>query len=147
MSRSSFLAAVVTHFPGAFNYIKLAYDQPSTLLCQNQSLLSAEGAQQGDPLGPLLFCLAIQPIISRLKCPLNVWYLDDGTIGGTLTHVLSDFATIKEESQKIGLEVNVAKSEMFCQNIVDIQKLDEGLKVLKRQLSLPARRSFNRKQH
>ena len=98
-------------------------------------------------MGPLLFCLTIHPIISRLTCPLNVWYLDDDTIRGTLTQVLSDFPTIKEESQKIGLEVNKVKSEMFCQNVVEIQELDEGLKVLKRQLSLPARRSFNRKQH
>jgi len=101
VSRAAFLEAIAIHLPGAFNYIKLAYDNPSTLLCQTECLESAEGAQQGDPLGPLLFCLAIHSVIKKLQSPLNVWYLDDGTIGGTATQVFSDFEIVKDESQKI----------------------------------------------
>ena len=47
-----------------------------------RTLLSAEGVQQGDPLGPFLFCLAIQPLVLKLRSEFKVFYLDDGTIGG-----------------------------------------------------------------
>ena len=46
---------------------------------------SSEGAQQGAPLSPLFFSLAIHDIIT--SCPtslVNVWYLDDGTLVGDL---------------------------------------------------------------
>jgi len=35
--------------------------------------------QQGDALGPALFALAIHEVTSKI---LNIWYLDDGCIGG-----------------------------------------------------------------
>jgi hypothetical protein len=38
------------------------------------------GVQQGDPLGPVLFCLALHPVIKSLKSEFNVWYLDDGVL-------------------------------------------------------------------
>ena len=46
---------------------------------------SAEGVQQGDPLGPLLFCLTIHQLCSRMKSELS---LDDGTLGGKVEDVL-----------------------------------------------------------
>ncbi|XP_063624759.1 uncharacterized protein LOC134796499 [Cydia splendana] len=42
------------------------------------------GCQQGDPLGPALFSLAIHPILESLNSKFNAWYLDDGTLGGTV---------------------------------------------------------------
>ena len=59
-----------------------------------------------------------------------MWYLDDGTIAGSPAQLLLDFATVKEESKKIGLEVNVTKSEIYCQNGINISELDTGLKIL-----------------
>ena len=32
-------------------------------------------------MGPVLFSLAIHPLVSRLVSVFNVWYLDDGTLG------------------------------------------------------------------
>jgi len=64
------------------------------MLCQlyvdNEIIMSEEGAQQGDPLGSMLFCLAIQPIVVKLLSEFNVWYIDDGTIGGILSDILHD---------------------------------------------------------
>ena len=113
MSRTAFLEAVATHLPGAHNYIKLAYEEASMLLCQ-----------------PLLFCLAIQTLITKMKSPLNVWYLDDGTLGGSAEEVLSDFNFLKQESMKIGLEINIGKSEIFCSTQSRFPQAPDNLKVL-----------------
>ena len=45
---------------------------------ENQTLSSAEGVQQGDPLGPLLFCLALHSYLLRLNS-FCVAYMDDVT--------------------------------------------------------------------
>ena len=47
------------------------------------------GVQQGDPLGPLGFSMALHPIVQRIvnEVPglsLNAWYLDDGTLCGLI---------------------------------------------------------------
>ena len=43
---------------------------------------SQEGPQQGDPVGPLLFCNTIQPMLSSLESELNLGFLDDVSLGG-----------------------------------------------------------------
>lgn len=57
-------------------------------------LLSAKGVQQSDPLGPLLFCLVIHPLVLKLKSQLKIFYLDDGSLGGMEAEVLQDFQLI-----------------------------------------------------
>jgi len=57
LSRDAILNYVVTDLPEILNFVKLCYDQSSPLCFGDYLLLSDEGAQQGDPLGPLLFCL------------------------------------------------------------------------------------------
>ncbi|XP_063359932.1 uncharacterized protein LOC134649149 [Cydia amplana] len=72
-------------------------------------LLNEVGAQQGDPLGPLTFSLAIHKVITELKSPLNVWYLDDGTIGGKPDEVEQDLLILLPRLRDLGLEVNTSK--------------------------------------
>ena len=48
---------------------------------------SCSSVQQGDPLGPLGFSLALQPLVESIKAEvpnlnINVWYLEDGTLCG-----------------------------------------------------------------
>ena len=69
--------------------------------------------QQGDLLGPLLFCITIHPLIIKLKSEFRVFYLDDGTIGGPATDVLGDLHTIEQEASKLGLQLNLSKSELI----------------------------------
>ncbi|GAU91118.1 hypothetical protein RvY_03436-1 [Ramazzottius varieornatus] len=75
---------------------------------------AARGLQQGDPLGPLLFCLVIENLTQTLKSPLNVWFLDDDSIGGEIGRVLSDLQVVVEEGRKLGLELNPSKCELFA---------------------------------
>jgi hypothetical protein len=48
-----------------------------------------------------------------MQSPFNVWYLDDGTIGGAVESVLPDFERILASSNELGLCVNDAKCEML----------------------------------
>ena len=68
---------------------------------------------QGDPLGPILFCLVIRELTKSLISPFNVWYSDDGIIGGDVDSVLSDLETVVSAESKLGLELNMAKCEIF----------------------------------
>ena len=47
------LEAVKENIPELFNFVHSAYSQPSMLFCGDQVMQSAEGVQQGDPLGPI----------------------------------------------------------------------------------------------
>ena len=55
----------------------LSYGIPSKLWLDNETLPSEEGVQQGDPLGPLLFYLKIQLLLTGCKCQLVAGYLDN----------------------------------------------------------------------
>ncbi|XP_072938410.1 uncharacterized protein [Epargyreus clarus] len=80
---------------------------------RNHSILSSVGCQQGDPLGPAIFSLAIHPIISQLNSKLNIWYLDDGTLGGEVSSVLNDLEYLITNLKEIGLDLNFSKCELF----------------------------------
>jgi hypothetical protein len=76
------------------------------------NLWSAQGVQQGSPLGPLFFNLAIHDIIRA--CPGSLdWYLDDGTLLGRLTDLEGALHYLRAELTKIGLEVNLLKCSLW----------------------------------
>ena len=93
-----------------------SYGGESSLLFGSEVIKSAEGVQQGDPLGPCLFALTIQPMVESIQSPLNCWYLDDGTLAGDPSIVEADLLRIKETGQNLGLKLNVGKCEVASQN-------------------------------
>ena len=83
--------------------------------CLSETVLfSAEVVQQGDPLGPLLFCLAIHSLVLQLKSELKTIYQDDGTPGGTEAEALQDFQWIGQEAALMELHLNHHKTELIC---------------------------------
>jgi len=60
-------------------------------------------------------------IVKGIKSEFNCWYLDDGTIGGTVERHIEDFDAIVAEGLKLGLVVNVRKCEIITDDssIVD----------------------------
>jgi hypothetical protein len=105
---------VQCHTSLLYPYLYQCYRNPSTLFFGDHLLSSSVGAQQADPCGPMIFSLAIQPIILSLDSELNIWYLDDGTLADYPEVVLSDFKKVINLSKKIGLELNFNKCEIFC---------------------------------
>ena len=82
IGRTTIAAAVAKYAPTFYRAAKWAYNYPSILVTNSgQTLASAEGVRQGDPLAPLLFSLAIRPMLEHLQKTLPkasiIAYLDD----------------------------------------------------------------------
>ena len=83
LRRDSILEAIHASLPEAYSYVHASYASPSHLSFA-ENIISNEGIQQGDPMGPLLFCLTLHPVLSRCSSELRIAYLDDITLGGNL---------------------------------------------------------------
>ena len=66
VGRQAFLEQCRHHFPGLSRWAEWCYLQPSNLYFGSHTLQSERGVQQGDPLGPMLFALALQPLLAQL---------------------------------------------------------------------------------
>ena len=84
------LNAVKLLAPSIYPFVHSAYSSPSSLFGSDKIIPSADGVQQGDPLGPLLSCLTLHYVYMccLLKSELCLFYLDDGSLGGFLTMML-----------------------------------------------------------
>ena len=114
--RDKILEATKAHIPTLLPFVHSVYSSSSTLLWEGELLLSSEGIQQGDPLGPMLFCIAIHSLVSILESEFKAFFLDDGTLGGTFGSLTADLKRIEEIGQSLGLSLNMSKSELICHN-------------------------------
>ena len=115
--RDSLLKAVQNLVPDIYPFVHSVYSSPSSLFWGDKSIKSAEGVQQGDPLGPLLFCLALHGHGIQLMSELCVLYLDDISLGGSTEEIVQDLKRI-ESAAEIGLELNNEKSEIITNDPV-----------------------------
>lgn len=120
IDRQAVLLAVRAFFPEVETWFRFCYGDPAKLFCEGEVLPfgSAQGVQQGDPLGPLLFALGLFSVCASLKegvgkDSLTVWYLDDGTVVGDAAEVARAWNLILEGVKKLGLNVNKKKCELF----------------------------------
>ena len=116
--RDAVLLAVHDKLPEIFNFCHLAYAQSSLLVFGDFQILSEEGIQQGDPLGPLLFCLTIQPLLSSLQSSLTIGFMDDVTLGGRVDVVANDIQHINCFGATLGLNLNITKCELISSSVV-----------------------------
>ena len=89
-------------------------------------LTSEQGVQQGDPLGPLLFSLVLNILVSAISSrddcaglKFHAWYLDDGALAGPRSTVSNILALLQELGPPLGLHVNIPKCEVFSQSSLD----------------------------
>ena len=120
VSRQAVLDECATFFPELLPWVSWCYGTHPLLWHSLGQISSESGVQQGDPLGPLLFALVLQKLVSSLdadeECAeilLQAWYLDDGALAGTRSAVLRALHVIEELGPALGLHVNLAKCEMF----------------------------------
>ena len=80
-------------------------------------VLFSRGVRQGDALGPLLFMIALIPILEDIRRQFPdvhiPSYLDDLVLAGTQERVLEALAALKPRLEGIGLRLNPAKSKLL----------------------------------
>ena len=67
LHRYAMLQSVFNKLPDIYKFCYVCYGQPTFLRYGSETILSQERTQQGDPLGPLLFCLALYPLLLSLQ--------------------------------------------------------------------------------
>ena len=112
--RRDMLLAVQQYLPDIYSYCYSAYACSTHLLHGRYLILSQEGPRQGDPLGPLLFSITLQPLLESLISELSLGYLDDLTVGDKQNKVAADVLRVKEIGESIGLSLNISKCELVC---------------------------------
>jgi len=78
-------------------------NSPSDLQFGEFVMLSEEGAEQGDPLGPLYFCLDFKELLESLQSELVLGYLDDVAVGDTADIVLKNFILLESTAARLAL--------------------------------------------
>jgi len=119
VDRQAFYDATVVHFPELAYWVFYCYGCDAYLFYGLDFISSQVGVQQGDPLGPLLFALAIQPLLLHIKahtaCLAEGAFLDDiSVVVSSRPAALDLLNLIQVESAKIGLSLSLSKSILWC---------------------------------
>ena len=88
VKRRHLLGSTKVLMPSLMSFTSFCYSKQNDLFLNTSTVDSQSGVQQGDPLGPILFSVAIWPLINKIESKLpnhwkHCWYLDDGIIAGT----------------------------------------------------------------
>ena len=113
VSREAAFKEVLESFPEILAWVSTCYGRDSHLLFGSETLLSQCGFHQGDPLAALLFSLVLQSLVNLIKervpsLMLNAWYLDDGTLIGTVEELQAVVDMVKVEGPSKGLILSTA---------------------------------------
>ena len=145
VSRSAFVGLVEEHFPELASWIWRCYGAKQFLMLKGQEpLLSAlAGVQQGDPLGPFLFCLAVHPVFKKLgRSVVPLAYMDDiYLVSDNVERLKEAVLALKDDLEKLNLKVNFNKCRTTRQ-VPGLEEIavDKELKVLGVPLNVDADR-------
>ena len=114
--------AVVKSAPCLLGYVDSAYGAPSHLSFGDFTNSSAEGVQQRDPLGPMFFSLATNPILLDIQSEFISEYLDDIGIGGPVGSAISDIRRLEDKAKSCVLLLNHGKCEVIGLNPTNRQE-------------------------
>ena len=134
--RKLLLDAVTRHIPNMLNWVQANHINATKLWhrClhpdskEQDYIFSEEGVQQGEVLGPVNFCLAVQDILidvnevmqTELDGGMLVGYMDDTFIIAPQTSINGIWPHLIASAKQVGLTVNETKCQLYNKNMNDI---------------------------
>ena len=116
IDREQFLRQVRHRLPGLSRWAEWCYGGPSKLFFDGTVINSEVGVQQGDPLGPLFFSYALQPLLLELGeisgLDISFSFLDDLVLAGTQLAVARGISLLEGSARRLGLKLNMSKCEL-----------------------------------
>ncbi len=116
VDRQAIVNELARNFPQLFHFFWQFYGEPAELWYRladgrAETILSEQGTQQGDPGGPFLFCLALQPVLKAVQASfpraLITAFMDDITEGGDQEE--ADELVDKTEEELKGINLRLAR--------------------------------------
>lgn len=135
LDRNVMLEEARDDFPGMSHWARSFCNQQPILFHGERRIASACGAQQGDPIASLLFCLGLHRIATtmREKCPdlkLNLWRMDDGRMAGGPSSIAAAIHIFQQEGPPLGVELRPEKCALWWPMPLTSPTLPEGLQQL-----------------
>jgi len=123
-SRNVILSELNQKLPSLCPWFRWTYGQPNQLVLADGSKIENQtGVCQGDPLSPLYFCLALQPLLLKLRGDdtdaraIIRAYMDDVTICGPVPFLRESLKFLRsEEALARGLHVRTDKCMLYFPN-------------------------------
>jgi len=122
LSHNEILQTFYDDLPELFPFISSCYSAESHLSFGDFIIESEEGTQQGDPLGPLVLSASSLKLVKLLKSELNIWFMDNGTIGRDVEVLIEDYETVMRVGKELGLVLNEQKCELVTDDSVVVDK-------------------------
>jgi len=127
ISRATIFQEVQNICPLLSPCVEYCYSTSPLLFVENETILSSAGVQQGDPLGPLPFAIALQHLLCRIRdsCPnlqLNAWYLDDGVLVGPSEEVNLALEIISPVGPSYGAHTSTCPNVIFGHCLRSLQQ-------------------------
>ena len=119
ISRVSMLQSGLAKVPATYNWLAWCYQNPCPLFSQGQLLAQSKaGVHQGDAMGPIGFALGLDSALDKCLEEEKAldwvsWYLDDGTVVGSLGAVGRYLDKLIPALRDVGLEVNLGKCQIW----------------------------------
>jgi len=99
--KDKFLEVLLDKFLSIYPFVYHCDNDESLQFHGNNSNVSQQSILQGDPLGPVMFCILLHCFSISMESELNIWFLDDASLEDDPSKVWNDLNLIISSRKKL----------------------------------------------